>query len=304
MGLGCENNQLQAQLDQIGPEYAEKIRAFSSQSVGDELELGQKYLEELATQLAQQPPELIDSDQLVLGMKCGGSDGLSGITGNPLLGRLADRHANSGGTVLLTEVPEMFGAESALFQRAVDEPTFQAAHEMVAKFKDYFRSHNQPVSENPSPGNKDGGITTLEEKSLGCVQKGGNAPICSVVDYAQQAAPALSGIALVNGPGNDGVSITALTAAGANVILFTTGRGTPMGAPVPTVKVATNSRLSEYKPGWIDFNAGTIAEGATLEDTADQLVGWLKGLANHELEAKNERNGYREIAIWKSGVTL
>lgn len=305
LGLGCENNQLSDQLAEIGQQYSGKIRSFSTQQVPDELEYGQNQLRELAQQVASHPPIQLESSRLVLGMKCGGSDGLSGITGNPLLGRLADRHCAAGGTTLLTEVPEMFGAESILLQRTTDDKVFQAARAMVDDFKDYFRSHGQPVSENPSPGNKDGGITTLEEKSLGCVQKGGTAPVKSVVPYGQMAPPCLGGLALINGPGNDGVSITALTAAGANIVLFTTGRGTPMGAPAPTVKISTNEALAKHKPSWIDFDAGIIAQGTSnLDNTCDQLTIWLQQLCNREVEARNETNGYREIAIWKNGVTL
>lgn len=305
IGLGCENNQLEAQLHAIGDPYRDKIRSFTSQKVTDEMETGRQMLTELADLVSAMQQETISSHELVFGMKCGGSDGLSGITGNPLLGRIADRHCASGGTTLLTEVPEMFGAEPVLLGRCVSDQVWNDANDMVQEFKEYFSSHGQPVSENPSPGNKDGGITTLEEKSLGCVQKGGTAPVCEIVSYGQQASQNLGGLSLVNGPGNDGVSITALAAAGANVILFTTGRGTPMGAPVPTVKVSTNTTLSEHKPGWIDFNAGVIADGtATLDEAADQLGQWLARLAAGTLEAKNETNGYREIAIWKSGVTL
>ncbi len=306
LGLGCENNQMAQQLEAIGPEAGQKVRFFSTQAVKDEMEQGRQYISELAGRLAQQKRQTLPVRDLILAMKCGGSDGFSGISANPLLGRIADRHCAAGGTVLLTEVPEMFGAESVLLRRCDSQATYDAAVEMIDRFKDYFRSHGQPISENPSPGNKDGGITTLEEKSLGCVQKGGAvAMIKQVVGYGDQAKSGLGGIALVNGPGNDGVSTTALTAAGANIVLFTTGRGTPLGAPAPTMKVATNSTLAVNKPGWIDFSAGPLVDGtASMEQLADQLYDQILETANGNLETKSEMNGYREIAIWKTGVTL
>ncbi len=238
-------------------------------------------------------------------MKCGGSDGFSGITANPLLGRVADRHCAAGGTVLLTEVPEMFGAEQVLLSRCATAEVHQDLCQMVNHFKDYFRNHGQQISENPSPGNRDGGITTLEEKSLGCVQKGGvQALIKQVVPYGETAKAGLGGIAIINGPGNDGVSTTVLTTAGANVVLFTTGRGTPLGAPAPTLKISTNCDLAGNKKGWIDFDAGRLLTGATLDQMADELDQLILDVANGKQLAKNEVNGYREIAIWKTGVTL
>jgi altronate hydrolase len=238
-------------------------------------------------------------------MKCGGSDGLSGITANPLVGRIADRLATNGGTGILTEVPEMFGAEKILLDRAVNSDVYDGTINMVNAFREYFRRHNEPIDENPSPGNKDGGITTLAEKSLGCVQKAGTFFIKQVLGYGQQARPGLGGIALLNGPGNDGVSGSVLSAAGAHMVLFTTGRGTPMGFPVPTLKIATNSSLTERKPGWIDFGAGLLADGTSDMDTlTDELFALVLDIASGRKRTKSEINGYREIAIWKDGVTL
>lgn len=305
LGLGCENNRLEAQLKSISPEKLDQITYFNTQDVGDEMQEGFEALESLASRLNEVQRVETPVSQLVLGMKCGGSDGLSGITANPLLGRISDRHCAAGGTVLLTEVPEMFGAEPVLLSRCATAQIHQQLCEMVDQFKGYFRSHDQPISENPSPGNRDGGITTLEEKSLGCVQKGGaTALIKEVVGYGESATVGLGGISLINGPGNDGVSTTALTTAGANLILFTTGRGTPLGAPVPTVKVATNNALANNKPGWIDFNAGRLLDGLSLDEMADEFYAYLLNVAAGKSRTKNEVNGYREIAIWKSGVTL
>lgn len=231
--------------------------------------------------------------KLKIGLKCGGSDGLSGITANPLVGRITDKITSMGGTCVLTEVPEMFGAEQILMNRCVDEAVFNDTVNLINHYKNYFISHNQPVSENPSPGNKDGGITTLEEKSLGCVQKGGRAPVTAVLDYGDAAKKA--GLNLLNGPGNDMVAVTNLTAAGCHLILFTTGRGTPLGAPVPTIKIATNTNLANKKKSWIDFDAQSKNE--------DEMLSLIIDTANGK-ETKNEKNGYREIAIFKDGVTL
>ena len=306
LGLGCENNRIKSQLKSVSAEKMENVVFFNTQDVADEMEEGFCAIEQLASKLNEQKRNQINASKLILGMKCGGSDGFSGITANPLLGRIADRHCSSGGTVLLTEVPEMFGAETVLLSRCASESVHDDFCAMIDEFKDYFRDHDQPISENPSPGNIDGGITTLEEKSLGCVQKGGaTAPIKQVVGYGGAAAPGLGGIALINGPGNDGVSTTALTCAGANVVLFTTGRGTPLGGPVPTLKISTNTELAEKKPGWIDFDAGRlISGGMSLDKLADELFQLILQVASGESHAKNETNGYREIAIWKTGVTL
>ncbi len=235
-------------------------------------------------------------------MKCGGSDGLSGITANPTVGRFSDLMTAMGGTTVLTEVPEMFGAESFLLNRCVNEEVFEKATHMLNSFKNYFISHNEVVYDNPSPGNKQGGITTLEDKSCGCVQKGGTAPIVDVIDYADSVKE--KGLNLLYGPGNDLVSATALTAAGANLILFTTGRGTPFGAPAPTMKIATNTPLATKKANWIDFNAGVVADGTkTLDEAGADLLEQVIRVASGELTC-SERKGFREISIFKDGVVL
>ena len=240
-------------------------------------------------------------DKLVVGMKCGGSDGLSGITANPTVGAFSDQLIACGGSSILTEVPEMFGAEQLLLNRCRDLRTFEAAVAMINDFKHYFTAHGQVVYENPSPGNKAGGITTLEDKSLGCVQKGGTAPVNGVLDYGDSIRT--PGLNLLYGPGNDLVSTTALTAAGAQLILFTTGRGTPFGAPVPTIKISTNDRLSAGKAGWIDFSAGPVADGEPVPEAAERLLQYVIAVASGEQTAA-ERRGYREIAIFKDGVTM
>jgi altronate hydrolase len=292
-------------LDQVGQVAPGRVKYFNAQDVSDEVEAGVEFVRQLAEYATQFRREEIPVRELMLGMKCGGSDGLSGITANPLVGRVADRVCAAGATTLLTEVPEMFGAEQVLLERASDEATFRATIDLVNAFRDYFRKYDQPIDENPSPGNKDGGITTLAEKSLGCVQKGGRAPVKQVLEYGRAATPGLGGLALINAPGNDGVSCTAMTIAGAGAILFTTGRGTPMGFPAPTIKISTNTDLAGRKPQWIDFDAGVLAsEGASVDETADRLLDFVIDVASGKARTKNEQHGYREIAIWKNGVTL
>lgn len=305
IGLGCENNQLPPLLEEAGLEGASHVVSFNAQDVGDELEEGMQKVRKLADQVRGYERTAIPASELVVGMKCGGSDGLSGITANPLVGRIADELVCLGGTVLLSEVPEMFGAEQALFGRATSEAIANDATRMVNQFRDYFRKYGEPIDENPSPGNKQGGITTLAEKSLGCVQKGGHAPVKRVLDYAEPSPPKLGGLALVNAPGNDGVSSTALVAAGAHLVLFTTGRGTPMGFPAPTLKISTNSTLARRKPLWIDFDAGPLAEGTeSFESLTPRLFDLVLSIASGSKRANNEINGFREISIWKDGVTL
>ncbi|HEX9939576.1 MAG TPA: altronate dehydratase family protein [Longimicrobium sp.] len=303
LGLGCENNQLHELLSIAGEVDASRIRFFNTQDVVDEVEEGVDAVSQLIAAMADDRRTTVPASELVLGHKCGGSDGFSGITANPLLGRVADRLTAMGGGVILTEVPEMFGAEQVLMDRAASEDVFGGIVEMVNDFKDYFLRHDQPVYENPSPGNKAGGLTTLEEKSLGAIQKGGRATVTRVLRYGQPA-PA-GGLSLLEAPGNDGVSSTAMVASGATVLLFTTGRGTPLGFPVPTLKVSSNTAIAEKKPHWIDFNAGALLDGgATLDSLADDLFALVLDVASGRVRTNNEKHGYREIAIWKEGVTL
>ncbi|MFL5383878.1 MAG: UxaA family hydrolase, partial [Longimicrobiaceae bacterium] len=267
LGLGCENNQLHELLALAGEVDASRIRFFNTQDVVDEVEEGIDAVEELVRAMEGDRRTAVPASELILGHKCGGSDGFSGITANPLLGRVADRLTSMGGGVILTEVPEMFGAEQVLMARAADESVFRDVVAMVNDFKDYFLRHGQPVYENPSPGNKAGGLTTLEEKSLGAIQKGGRATVTRVLRYGQ--AVTSGALSLLEAPGNDGVSSTAMVASGATLLLFTTGRGTPLGFPVPTLKVSSNTAIAQKKPHWIDFNAGALLDGeATLESLA------------------------------------
>ncbi len=304
LGLGCENNTLRSFLQEVGALDPKRVRFFNAQEVGDEVEHGLEQVRQLVEEAAKARREAIPASELVIGLKCGGSDGFSGITANPLVGRIADRLTSWGGTAVLTEVPEMFGAEEPLFARCEMAELFDEAVTMVNGFKEYFRKHDEPIYENPSPGNKDGGITTLEEKSLGCIQKGGRAPVRQVVPYGGAAAQRLGGLCVVEAPGNDGVSCTALAAAGAHCILFTTGRGTPLGVPVPTLKISSNSDLAQRKPGWIDFDAGKLLEpGIEPDAVTDELMALILEVAGGR-PARNEVNGFREIAIWKQGVTL
>ena len=303
LGLGCENNQMASLLAQVGEIDQERLRFFNSQDVMDEVEEGLEAIEELVQVMEKDRREECLASDLVIGGKCGGSDGFSGISANPLVGRIADRVTGMGGRFILTEVPEMFGAEQVLLNRAVDEDVFGSIVRMVNDFKDYFIRHGQPIDENPSPGNKAGGLTTLEEKSLGAIQKGGRATITDVLRYGE--AVRKPGLSLLESPGNDAVSSTAMVVSGATVLLFTTGRGTPLGFPVPTLKISTNTPISELKPHWIDFNAGTLLDGgATFEELTDRLFALVLDVASGRELANNEKHGYREIAIWKDGVTL
>lgn len=298
LGLGCESNQLSDLLAEIGDRDG-RIRAFAAQGEADEHEAGLAAVEALVTLAERDRREACPLSDLVVGLKCGGSDGFSGLTANPLVGHVADVVAGAGGTPILTEIPEIFGAEHLLLARAADEAVFDAAAGLVNGFKRHFLDHGQPVHENPSPGNIAGGITTLEEKSLGAVQKAGHAVLTQALGYGERVSR--PGLALLEAPGNDAVSSTALTAAGATVILFTTGRGTPLGFPVPTLKIASNSDLAARKPRWIDFDAGEAL--LDVDATADRLMNLVLATASGQM-ARSEHNGERGIALWKRGVTL
>ncbi|MEO6715686.1 MAG: altronate dehydratase family protein [Novosphingobium sp.] len=300
LGLGCESNQLDALVETVPEAARGKVRLLSSQVAGDELAAAGLLIDELVEQARCARREELPLSALTVGLKCGGSDGFSGLTANPLLGRFADTLTASGGQAILTEIPEIFGAEQALLDRATDEAVFESAVALVNRFKRYYLDQGLPVSENPSPGNLAGGITTLEEKSLGAVQKGGNARLVDVIGYGEQAI--CPGLTLLEAPGNDAVSSSALAAAGANLVLFTTGRGTPLGFPVPTLKVASNQALAQAKPHWIDFDASlALREGNPAADAA--FLERIMAIASGE-KCAAERGGQRAIAIWKRGVTL
>ena len=298
LGLGCENNNLEEFKKVLGPVDERRVRFLNAQSCEDEVEEGIRLIRELQEVASHDKRVAVPVSKLRVGLKCGGSDGFSGITANPLIGRFSDWLCAQGGTTVLTEVPEMFGAEQLLMDRCINRDVFDKTVALINDFKDYFTDHGQAIYENPSPGNKEGGITTLEEKSLGCTQKGGTSPVVDVLNYGDVAVK--GGLNLLNGPGNDMVAVTNLTAAGCHLIVFSTGRGTPLGAPVPTVKVGTNSDISRRKKNWIDFDAGPMIDGA---DLTTEFIGYLLGVAEGR-ETCNEKNGYREIAIFKDGVTL
>lgn len=298
LGLGCENNNIGEMKKVLGDDYdSDRVIFLNCQDCENEIEEGIRAVEYLKQNAAKDVRTPCPISKLKIGMKCGGSDGFSGITANPAVGRITDKIVSMGGISVLTEVPEMFGAEQLLMNRCVNKAVFDKTVQMINGYKSYFISHNQPVSENPSPGNKEGGITTLEEKSLGCVQKGGAAEITAVLDYGDTAVE--QGLNLLNGPGNDIVAVTNLSACGCHMILFTTGRGTPLGAPVPTVKISTNTALAKKKPHWIDFDAGKSFFG----DITDELTDYIVSVANGE-QTNNEKNGCREIAVFKDGITL
>lgn len=301
VSLGCENTNAETFKKYLGEYNKKRIKFLVTQDCENELEKGEKLLKELYTFVKSFKREPIPINKLVVGYKCGGSDAFSGITANALCGRLTDKLTSFGTSAILTEVPEMFGAEKLLMKRCENEKVFNKCVNMINSFKQYFFSHNQECYENPSPGNHDGGITTLEEKSLGCIQKGGKAVITDVLEYGEHCKK--QGLNLLTGPGNDIVSTTNLTAAGANIILFTTGRGTPLGASVPTIKVSSNSRLAKRKSNWIDFNAGELIESNDFENMTEEIFKLLIDIASGR-QTKNEQNGYREISIFKDGVIM
>ena len=301
IGLGCENNQVNAFRDTLGEYDAERVHFMICQQQDDEVEAGLEQLQQLYEVMRHDKRQPGKLSELKFGLECGGSDGLSGITANPMLGRFSDYMVANGGTTVLTEVPEMFGAERILMSHCRDESTFEKTVTMVNDFKQYFIAHNQPIYENPSPGNKAGGITTLEEKSLGCTQKAGESEVVDVLRYGERLKT--PGLNLLSAPGNDAVATSALAGAGCHMVLFSTGRGTPYGGFVPTVKIATNSELATKKPHWIDFDAGKLLNGSDMPTLLSQFIDTIVDIANGK-KTCNERNDFRELAIFKSGVTL
>lgn len=298
LGLGCENNNIEEFKKILGDYNPDRVKFLNTQDCEDEISEGIKLIDELKNYVAKFEREPVPVSKLKLGLKCGGSDGFSGISANPLVGRLSDKLISMGGSCVLTEVPEMFGAEHLLMKRCKTKEVFDKTVALVNGFKDYFIRHNQVIYENPSPGNKAGGITTLEEKSLGCIQKGGMSEVVDVLKIGDVLTE--NGLSLLDGPGNDIVAITNLTAAGVHMVLFTTGRGTPVGAPVPTVKISTNKDLAEKKNNWIDFDASPTLDGNEL---TDEFFDYIISVASGS-ETANEKNNYREISIFKDGITL
>ena len=301
LSLGCENNQPDDFMAMLGDYDKDRIRLLVTQKVDDEMEAGMTILRELYDIARQDKRETVPVSKLRIGLKCGGSDGFSGITANPLVGEFSDWLVAQGGTSVLTEVPEMFGAETILMNRCRTEELFDQTVAMINNFKEYFLSHGEPVGENPSPGNKAGGISTLEDKALGCTQKCGKAPVSGVMEYGDRLQN--TGLNLLSAPGNDLVAATALASCGCHLVLFTTGRGTPFGTFVPTMKIATNPTLAARKPNWVDFSAGQLIQGRTMEELLPEFIDKVLAVASGEL-ARNEENDYREISIFKNGVTL
>ena len=301
LGLGCENSNIDVLKEFIGDYDEKRVKFLVAQDSEDEIEDSLKLIEELAEYVGSFQREPISSSELIIGMKCGGSDGLSGITANPTVGAFSDLLISKGGTTILTEVPEMFGAETILMNRCENEDLFNKTVDLINDFKNYFTRHNQTIYENPSPGNKQGGISTLEDKSLGCTQKSGSAAVAGVLSYGEPVCT--KGLNLLSAPGNDLVASTALAASGAHIVLFTTGRGTPFASPVPTMKIATNSTLSSHKSNWIDFNCGVMVEDTPLDKLADQLFDFVIDVASGK-KVKAEEKGFHDMAIFKQGVTL
>ena len=301
LGLGCENSNIGELKKYIGDYDENRVKFLVCQECEDEMEEGAKLLDELIGYAAEAKREPIDASKLIIGMKCGGSDGFSGITANPLVGKFSDILIGKGGTTILTEVPEMFGAETLLMNRCENRELFDQTVTLINDFKQYFKDNHQTIYENPSPGNKKGGISTLEDKSLGCTQKSGSAPVRGVLSYGERVET--PGLNLLSAPGNDLVAATALAASGAHIVLFTTGRGTPFASPVPTVKISSNSMLAGKKKNWIDFNAGVLVEDAGLDEMGQKLFDYVMKVASGE-KVCSEKAGFHDMAIFKQGVTL
>jgi len=301
LGLGCENSNITELKRYIGEYDERRIKFLAAQESDDEIADSLELIRELAAYAGSFEREPVSCSELIIGMKCGGSDGLSGITANPTVGAFSDMLVGAGGTTILTEVPEMFGAETLLMNRCVNEETFEKTVHLINDFKNYFTSHNQTIYENPSPGNKKGGISTLEDKSLGCVQKSGSAPVMDVLMYGEPVHT--KGLNLLSAPGNDLVASTALAASGAHIVLFTTGRGTPFACPVPTMKISTNTALSTKKSNWIDFNCGRLAEDTDMDTLKNDFFDFVLEVASGK-KVKSEEAGFHDMAIFKQGVTL
>ena len=302
LGLGCENNRMEDMKRMLDEYDSDRVLFLNVQDCDDEMETGMQLIEKLKARMAEDHRTLIPYSKLRIAVKCGGSDGYSGITANPLVGRTMERFAEYGGTVLMSEIPEVFGAEQLFLSRAKNQEAFDSAARMIRAFRQYFIDHGEGIADNPSPGNIEGGISTLEEKSLGCVQKSGKVPLCGALDFGQIPMRA-GGLYLVNGPGNDMVAVTNLAASGAHMILFTTGRGTPLSSVIPTMKISTNTPLAKKKKHWIDFDAGELLFGADLDTLAERLLEYCFAIASGE-KTVSEKNGYYDIAIFKDGVTL
>ena len=301
LGLGCENNQVKAFRESYGEYDPNRVKFLVMQEVEDELEAGLEVLKSLYEAMKDDKRVKTDIQELRIGLKCGGSDGLSGITANPLLGKLSDYITHHGGTTVLTEVPEMFGAEKILMRRAKNEAVFNKTVHLINDFKAYYKSNNQVIYDNPSPGNKNGGISTLEDKSLGCTQKAGLSIVCDVLNQTDRLKN--KGLNLISAPGNDLVSVTTLGMSGCQLVLFSTGRGTPFGGFIPTIKVSTNSEIYKKKPNWIDFNAGSLTEGLDMNTVLEQFIDFIVEVVNGK-KTRNEINHFREIGIFKTGVIL
>ena len=301
LGLGCENSNIDVLKNYLKDYDTDRVKFLVAQEHEDEIQDSLDIIADLADIVSQDKREEIDASELIIGMKCGGSDGLSGISANPTVGGFSDLLISKGGTTILTEVPEMFGAETILMDRCENKELFNETVDLINNFKEYFKSHNQTIYENPSPGNKKGGISTLEDKSLGCTQKSGKAPVVGVLQYGQCAKN--KGLNLLSAPGNDLVAATALAASGAHIVLFTTGRGTPFASPVPTVKISSNSKLYANKKNWIDFNCGELVEGVSLDTLSNDLFEYVLSVASGK-KVKSEEAGFHDMAIFKQGVTL
>ena len=297
LSLGCENNQVSLMKDVIGDYDPDRVKFLVCQDVEDEIEAGTAIVKELCAYASQFHRQPCDASLLTIGLKCGGSDGFSGITANPLVGEISNRLIAAGGTSILTEVPEMFGAETLLMNRARNQEVFDKTVGLINHFKEYFMSYGEKINENPSPGNKAGGITTLEDKSLGCVQKGGRALVEDVLAYGDRGNEERPQPAA--GTGERFSRLQCLSRCRSPYVTVYDGTGHAVACPVPTIKISSNSHLAGFKRNWIDFNAGTIAEGESREAAADRLFQYILDVASGRVHAKSEALDKHELAIFK-----
>lgn len=308
IGLGCEANQVSALLGAENLSEGQLLQTYNMQDVGGTAKAvarGVSLIREMLPAVNQVARSPVPASHLTLGLQCGGSDGYSGITANPALGNAVDRLVQHGGTAILSETPEIYGAEHLLTRRAVSREVGEKLIERIRWWEDYTARNKGEMNNNPSPGNKAGGLTTILEKSLGAVAKGGTTNLVDVYEYAQPVTA--KGFVYMDTPGYDPVSATGQVAGGANMIVFTTGRGSAYGcAPSPSLKLATNSELWRRQEEDIDLNCGVITDGeASVEQVGAQLFELILRTASGE-QSKSERFGYgqQEFVPWQVGAVM
>ncbi|NHA06893.1 altronate dehydratase [Mucilaginibacter sp. HC2] len=310
LSLGCQHAQvsiLQAEIAKRDPNFSKPMVVLEQQKVGTESELLKQALKQTfaglvqANQNQRQPAPL---SKLCIGMECGGSDGFSGISANPALGYVSDLLVTMGGSVILSEFPELCGVEQELSDRCVDEETANRFMQLMTTYNARAEADGSGFYANPSPGNIRDGLITDAIKSAGAAKKGGTSPVTAVLDYPEKVTK--PGLNLLCTPGSDVESTTAEVGSGANIVLFTTGLGTPTGNPItPVVKLSTNTAMFERMPDIIDINCGTIIEGdETIQQAGERILNYVIQLASGEVEPKSVKLGQDDFIPWKRGVSL